>query len=578
MAELRSVDPTTLQPNPDNPRRTPAPQAMDDQLVASIKAIGLIQPPRVKDVDGTLVLITGNRRVSAAIAAGLATIDALVCEADEVADAMRSVSENLIRASMTSVDIWRATEALAAQGWNEQGIADALALPVRTVRRLRLLAHLHPAMLDVMAAGSMPNEEQLRTIAAATREEQAQVWKKHKPKKGHDCAWHEVARALSRRRMPFSAAKFGDDLAQAYGVVWEDDLFAPAGEDGRFTTNVEGFFGAQLEWLQANLPERGTLLPTDEYGRYQLPKQAEHVYGKPGKTDLVGHHLDPNTGEVRTIAYRLPEPKKPARMGKGAQPTEETPYSGTVPARTRPEVTQKGSAMIGDLRTDALHQALREAEIDDSTLLALLVLALGGRNVSVQSGAGLGAQDREQIGQTLTEGGVLTTDQDAIRTAARAMLTIALSCRDNASASGPFARIAGDAIGASLCLPNMATEAFLACLSKAAIEKAAAAEGVRVEARAKDTRARLVERFKTSVYVYPAALFRLTPEEAKQAAESRRTIPSAGLTDGGDAAGDSADEARGEAGLDGEQTGITENSGADRWNDAGNGGLADAAD
>jgi ParB family chromosome partitioning protein len=254
MAELRSVDPTTLQPNPDNPRRTPVPQAMEDQLVASIRAIGLIQPPRVKEVDGSLVLITGNRRVSAAIAAGLASIDVLVCAADEVADAMRSVSENLIRASMSSVDIWRATEALAAQGWTEQGIADALALPVRTIRRLRLLAHLHPAMLDVMAAGGMPNEDQLRTIAAAGREEQAQVWKKHKPKKGHECAWHEVARALSKRRMPFAAAKFGDDLAQAYGVVWEDDLFAPAGEDGRFTTNVEGFFGAQLAWLQVRIP------------------------------------------------------------------------------------------------------------------------------------------------------------------------------------------------------------------------------------------------------------------------------------------------------------------------------------
>ena len=50
--------------------------------------------------------------------------------------------------------------------------------------------------------------------------------------------------------------------------------------------------------------------------------------------------------------------------------------------------------MIGDLRTDALHQALRDAAIDDGTLLALLVLALGGKNVSVHSGADMGAYDR----------------------------------------------------------------------------------------------------------------------------------------------------------------------------------------
>jgi ParB-like chromosome segregation protein Spo0J len=91
---------------------------------------------------------------------------------------MRAVSENLVRVSMSSVDIWRAIETLEAQGWNEQAIADALALPVRTVARLKLLANLHPAMLDAMAAGSMPNEDQLRTIARTSRDEQAQVWKK----------------------------------------------------------------------------------------------------------------------------------------------------------------------------------------------------------------------------------------------------------------------------------------------------------------------------------------------------------------------------------------------------------------
>ena len=61
---------------------------------------------------------------------------------------------------------------------------DALNLPVRTVKRLKLLAHIHPPMLDMMAQGSMPSEEQLRTIAAASIEEQTQVRKKNRPKKG----------------------------------------------------------------------------------------------------------------------------------------------------------------------------------------------------------------------------------------------------------------------------------------------------------------------------------------------------------------------------------------------------------
>ena len=262
---------------------------------------------------------------------------------------MVSLSENLIRASMTSVDIWRGVEDLEKRGWNEQAIADALNLPVRTIKRLKLLAHIHPPMLDVMAQGSMPSEEQLRTIAAASLEEQTQVWKKNKPKKGHEVYWHEIARALSKRRIPFSAAKFDDDLARAYGVVWEDDLFVPAGEDGRYTTNVEGFFGAQQEWLANNLPERGSLLAQDEYGRPVLPKKAEQVYGKPGKTDQIGHYLDPHSGEVKTIAYgcrRTRARPNPARVVGRRRPK----HRSRNPGRTSPRRATPSSAICAPTR------------------------------------------------------------------------------------------------------------------------------------------------------------------------------------------------------------------------------------
>ena len=412
---------------------------------------------------------------------------------------------------------------------------------MRTVRRLKLLAQLHPPMLDVMALGSMPNEDQLRTIAAAAREEQAQVWKKHKPKKGQaEVAWYEVARALAKRRMPAKAAKFGDDLAKAYGIIWEDDLFAPPGEDSRYTTNVEGFFAAQQEWLQNNLPERGTLLPVNDYGQGQLPKKAERVYSKPGRTDLVGHYIDVRTGAVETVAYRLPEPKK---AGKPADGTRSTPGDtagapadgdDTPSVRARPEVTQKGVAMIGDLRTEALHQALADTPIEDDTLLGLLVLAFGGDNVTVDSGSGLSGGDRRAICRGIVEGGVLAADPDLLRQAARRMLIGVLSCRENRSQSGPFARIAGEAIGASLRLPNMATEDFLSCLSRTALEKAAAAEGVRAAPRARDTRSRMVERFAGGVYLHPAALFRATGQELKDLAETSAKATADGQGDAPD--------------------------------------------
>jgi len=128
-----------------------------------------------------------------------------------------------------------------------------------------------------------------------------------------------------------------------------------------------------------------------------------------------------------------------------------------------------------------------------------------------------GRYGREALACGLIEGGVLTTDPDAVRKAARAMLQVALSCRDNMTNSGIVARIAGNAIDARLFLPNMATEEFLSCLSKAAVEKAAAAEGVKIGSRGKDTRANLIEQFKDGTYVHASALFAPTPDEIADA-------------------------------------------------------------
>ena len=127
----------------------------------------------------------------------------------------------------------------------------------------------------------------------------------------------------------------------------------------------------------------------------------------------------------------------------------------------------------------------------------------------------------QAICRGITEGGVLTADRDLLRQAARRMLIGVLSCRENRSQSGVFARIAGEAIGASLQLPNMATEEFLSCLSRGALETAARAEGVNVAPRVVHTRERMVKRFKDGTFVYPGALFRLTPEELEAAAEPR---------------------------------------------------------
>ena len=511
--ELKLVDPRSLQENPDRLRRAKSNPQSDALLLASITAVGIVQPPVVypaPDGGNGFVINFGHRRVTQAIAAGHEQIEVIVTTKAEADHGMSALAENIVREPLSPVDQWRAIERLAALGWTEESIAMALATQVRQVKKLRLLANVLPAMLDQMAKGDMPNEAQLRTIAAAAQGEQAEVWKRSKPKKAApQVVWHQVAHALSKQRMEAKCASFGDDLAAAYGIVWQEDLFAPADEDGRFTNEVEAFFGAQREWLANNLPERGALIDCDQWGQPKLPPKAERAYGTPDPNHHTGWYLDERTGEVKSVAFRLPE----ARPGKVTADGETI----AAPNRVRPDVTIKGHAIIGDLRTDALHEALERAPIEDDALLALTMIAFASQNVSVTSAAPNNYHSASTMARLIagliSDDGTLIPERDTLQRTARSLLRHVLSCQVNRTNSGFAARIAGLAIGADSFLPNMGTDEFLSCLSRSAMEGTAKLASVPVLQKVKDTRSALVKRFSDTEFVHPSALFALRPEE-----------------------------------------------------------------
>jgi hypothetical protein len=377
-------------------------------------------------------------------------------------------------------------------------------MSARNIAQARLLANICPAMLDQMARNDLPDQRQLRVIAAATKEEQADVWKKCKPRRGFVAPWDEITRALGKIRIPARNAKFSDAEAEAFGIVWDNDLFAPADEDGRTTCQVDAFLAAQTAWLEANLGAGSHVVEVDDYLRPKLPKGAQPHYGQPGEGVFTAVTIDSRSGVVRETFYTLPPPRSGGAGAAGDGDDREAPAR-----KSRPDVTAKGAAIIGDLRTDALHRALREKPIDDDQLIAMLVLAIAGQNVTVHSGVTgtYRVNPLGRIAEGLTEGGVLTRDLAAIRGAAREALVTVLSCRANQSASGMGARHAGAAIDADAFLPNMATEEFLPSLSRAALETCAAAISEAPQARVKDTRAALIARFSEGTFIYPGARF-----------------------------------------------------------------------
>ncbi len=506
--ELKFVDPRALKDNPDKARRSKSSPQADALLLATIKAIGVVEPLIVfAEADGGngFVIDQGHRRARQAIAAGLEEIAVLVVPRAEDGGAMRSLATSITHEQLNPVDLWRAIERLVALNWTEESIAIALAQSVRQIKKLRLLANVLPAMLDAMAKGDMPNEQQLRTIAAASLDEQKEVWKANKPSKGDpQVSWWSVANALTKTRMYARDASFGNELAQAYGIAWVEDLFAPADQDSRYTTDAEAFLGAQQEWMTQNLPKKGVIAEVSSYGEVKLPPKAERVYGTPKKSDHTAMYLD-REGKVKTVHFRMPEAKK---KGKAADAGDD---EAIVMPKSRPDVTRKGIEMIGDLRTDALHEALSRAPIEDDTLLALLVLAFAGQNVRVDSGAGgdyrFGSRFGRHAAGMFDAEGKFAVDTDTLRIAARGVLIDVLSCREGMSKSGVVALVAGAAVGADSFLSNMGTEDFLSCLSRPALEGSCIDTPVLPRARVKDTRAALVEHFKEGHFVHPAALF-----------------------------------------------------------------------
>jgi len=504
--ELRSVDPRSLKANPNNPRRIKPSPEEDKMVTASIAAIGILQPPVVRALeDGALQIIFGSRRIRCAIAAKKAEIPVLVLAGDEEAteDSVRGFIENVARSNMNPVDVWRYIETLENQGCNESAIAAMLAYPVKAIRKLRLLGRIHPAMLDRMGRGDMPEDDELRDIACATAEEQEAVWKSHKPAKNQPVNWYGIAQALRKDTISVTVARFDDDLARAYGIIWTEDLFAEGGKDSRTTTQVEAFLGAQAEWLANNLPEKGIIVQPAQHGEPKLPAGAQRTYGVIKKDQASAWWIEPRTGEVKSCGFLPASTAKKANCASAGAGTASVPATSVA----RAPITQKGLGLTGAYRTEALHQAIRQNPIDDTQLIGLLVLAFTGLNVHVDS-TSFGQSARREIAGKITEGGALSQDAALLRATARDVLTAILSLQQDRTNSGAPALYAGFAIGADAYLPQMATAEFLTCLSKDAINRAATSVGVLPRERAKDTRVAVIAHFKDSgTFVLPSAQF-----------------------------------------------------------------------
>jgi ParB family chromosome partitioning protein len=101
------LDVNTLLPNPHQPRREFSAQELED-LAASIRSAGILQPILVRRVGDRHQIVAGERRWRAARTAGLERVPALVREISDEQAAIFGLVENLHREDLNPIEKARA--------------------------------------------------------------------------------------------------------------------------------------------------------------------------------------------------------------------------------------------------------------------------------------------------------------------------------------------------------------------------------------------------------------------------------------------------------------------------------------
>ena len=88
------LHPDVLHPNPNQPRKRFSPDGLEE-LAASIREHGVLQPLTVRKVDGSFELVSGERRLRAARMAGLSEVPCIVIDVDGVCSSLLALVDRM---------------------------------------------------------------------------------------------------------------------------------------------------------------------------------------------------------------------------------------------------------------------------------------------------------------------------------------------------------------------------------------------------------------------------------------------------------------------------------------------------
>jgi len=164
-----------IEPNPNQPRKAFDSKALDE-LTASIKTSGVIQPVIVRRQGPRYQLVAGERRWRAASQAGLVRIPAILREVTDAESLELALVENLLREDLNPMEEAEAFDKLLARfAWTQEELAQRIGKERSSIANALRLRHLPLPVQDDLRAGRLTMGHARALLALATPAEQLRL-------------------------------------------------------------------------------------------------------------------------------------------------------------------------------------------------------------------------------------------------------------------------------------------------------------------------------------------------------------------------------------------------------------------